>query len=97
MPLQDQASASLRFLFPSASANRSSLLVKGSQPFHLIPLQRLDAPAVLGTTPLRRRLTSFAPATVERKIRSCVTGLFLGGVPLSVPSGFDLVDRSRFL
>jgi hypothetical protein len=38
----------------------------------------------------------FAPATVERKNRSCVTGLFLGGVPLSVPYSLDLVNPPRF-
>jgi len=50
-------------------------------------------PAVFSATPLRRRLTSFAPATVDRN-QSCVTGLILGGVPLSVPDGFGLVDPS---
>jgi hypothetical protein len=35
MPLQDQASASLRFSFPSAFANaRPAFLVQGSQPCH---------------------------------------------------------------
>jgi hypothetical protein len=45
-------------------------------------------------TPLRKRLTSFAPATVDRN-QSCVTGLILGGVPLSAPYGFGLVDSVR--
>jgi len=58
----------------------------------IIPLQRFaDVPAVLGATPLRQRLTSFALATVDRT-RSCVTGLILGGVPLSAPYDFGLVD-----
>jgi hypothetical protein len=30
--------------------------------------------------------------TVDRGNRSCVTGLFLGGVPLSAPYGFGLAD-----
>ena len=57
----------------------------------VIPLQRFYVPAVLGATPLCKRLTSFALATVDRN-RSCVTGLILGGVPLSIPSGVGLVD-----
>lgn len=61
--------------------------------FGFIPLQRFCcALAVLGATPLRRRLTSFAPATVDGGFRSCVTGLFLGDVPLSAPDGFGLAD-----
>jgi len=49
----------------------------------------------VGATPLRRWLTSFASATVDRGIRSCVTGLILGGVPLSAPYGFGLAGHSR--
>lgn len=82
MPPQDRLSASLRFSFPSAFTDRGSLLVQGCQPCQTHPASAFDyAPAVLGATPLRRRLTSFAPATVDRS-QSCITGLFLGDVPL---------------
>jgi len=58
----------------------------------IIPLQRFGSvPAVFSATPLRKRLTSFTLATVDQ-FRSCVTGLFLGGVPLSAFDGFGLVD-----
>jgi hypothetical protein len=70
-------------------------LCEGSQPSRPHPASAFGcAPAVFGATPLRRRLTSFAPATVDRT-RSCASGLFLGGVPLSVPYGLDLVDWPR--
>jgi len=32
--------------------------------------------------------------TVDRGFRSCVTGLILGGVPLSAPDSFGLADQS---
>lgn len=79
--LQAEPSASLRFWFPSASANRARLFPKAAG-LWIIPLRRSIVLAVLSATPLCRRLTSVAPATVDRN-RSCVTGLFLGNVPLS--------------
>jgi hypothetical protein len=46
--------------------------------------------AVLGATPVRRRLTSFAPATVDRGFDHAPPASFIGGVPLSSPHGFGL-------
>jgi hypothetical protein len=84
---------SLRFWFPSAYLQPSPLIIiPKAASLRFIPLQRFTrVPAVLGATPLRKRLTSFALATVDRN-QSCVTGLILGGVPLLVPYSFGLVD-----
>jgi hypothetical protein len=50
----------------------------------------------LGATPLRRRLTSFTPTTVDQS-QSCVTGLILGGVPLLASDGLVWsIDRALF-
>jgi hypothetical protein len=95
MPLQDQASASLRLSFPfSVFQLKLACLSKAASLGHHPASAFFIAPAVFGATPLRRRLSSFAPATVDQ-IRSCVPGLFLGDVPLSDPHGFNLASRSR--
>lgn len=57
--------ASLRIYFPSTFSNRARQF-RTAAGRGMIPLQRFDAPAVLGATPLRRPLTSWAPATVDR-------------------------------
>jgi len=49
----------------------------------IIPLQRFFAHAVLGATPLRRRLTSFASTTVDR------------GIDHASPASFSVAFRYR--
>jgi hypothetical protein len=82
--------ASLRFSFPFSVIQPSPRIFGGCRPPNTSRFDVRSVPAVLGATPLRQRLTSFALTTVDRN-RSCVTGLFLGGVPLSIPHGIGLV------
>jgi len=92
MSLQDHPSRLSSALVPFSVCQSKPARCRRQPAFEIIPLQRLMRSCGFSATPVRRRLSSFAPATVERKNRSCVTGLFLGGVPLSVPCSLDLVD-----
>jgi hypothetical protein len=87
--------ASLRLWFPSTSANRRPASCARRPALSLIPLQRLLRSCGFGrhSSSSAAELCRAGDRGTER--RSCVTGLFLGGVPLSVPCGLDLVgDRA---
>jgi len=81
--------ASLRILFPSASANRAHFVLKAAG-LQTIPLRRFSSLRFCCHSS-SQAADVVTLATVDRT-RSCVTGLFLGGVPLSM---FDWLRSGR--